>query len=154
MRLEIDQSGKIENTSHDTILAISNKLQKSICIPAKVKRKLQRFFRLINKPRLFIYASFAAGIWILLGFMKNKQRRIFIDTEYKGHEQVLEAMLEKISPISLNITFKRVGKSSPAHDLASKVAHGKKKADKKIRYGEIVSVIQKMTEISVETRAT
>ncbi|MBD3279668.1 MAG: hypothetical protein GF390_03080 [Candidatus Pacebacteria bacterium] len=40
MKLEIDQSGKVEYTSHDTVLAFSNGKQGSIFLPAKDKKIL------------------------------------------------------------------------------------------------------------------
>lgn len=38
MQIEIDQSGKIEDTRKDTVLAFSNGKNYSILIPAEVKR--------------------------------------------------------------------------------------------------------------------
>ena len=54
MRIEIDQSGKIENTNKNTIIAFSNNKFKSIFISAKDKREIQKFFRRIGKPRIFV----------------------------------------------------------------------------------------------------
>ncbi len=42
MNIEVDQSGKIERLSHDTIIAASNGTQDSIKIPRKLKRKILR----------------------------------------------------------------------------------------------------------------
>ena len=58
MKIEIDQSGKIENTSRLTILAYSNKTSKSILITAKDKKTIQSLFRRINQPKIFIYKLF------------------------------------------------------------------------------------------------
>ena len=63
MRIEIDQSGKIENTNKNTIIAFSNNKFKSIFISAKDKREIQKFFRRIGKPRIFVYKTFAILIF-------------------------------------------------------------------------------------------
>ena len=44
MNIEIDQSGKVEETQHDTILAFSNGKSKAVSISARTKRKLQDVF--------------------------------------------------------------------------------------------------------------
>jgi len=63
MKIEIDQSGKIEDTSKNTIIAFSNGKFKSIFISAREKRELQKFFRRIGKPRIFVYRVFAILIF-------------------------------------------------------------------------------------------
>lgn len=50
MKFEIDQSGRVEYTSHNTVLALSNDIQYSIIAPAKVKRQLQEMFRREGMP--------------------------------------------------------------------------------------------------------
>jgi len=49
MRIEIDQSGKIENTAKPTVIAFSGKRDKSLIIFAGEKQKLQNHFRKIGK---------------------------------------------------------------------------------------------------------
>jgi len=66
MRIEIDQSGRIEYTSKPTVIGFSNKTAKTIIILSTEKQKLQRYFRKIKKPRLYTYAVFAILISILL----------------------------------------------------------------------------------------
>ena len=61
MKIEIDQSGKIENTNKNTIIAFSDSKFKSIFISAKEKREIQKFFRRIGKPKIFIYKVFEIG---------------------------------------------------------------------------------------------
>lgn len=51
MQIEIDQSGKIEDTSKDTVLALSNGTQFSIKISRNIKRELQNIFRKNKEPR-------------------------------------------------------------------------------------------------------
>jgi len=67
MPLEVDQSIKIEQTSGDTVLALSNDQQYSIVIPARIKRKALAFLRPRGwYGRRAILACFAAGLFLLL----------------------------------------------------------------------------------------
>lgn len=52
MRIEIDQSGKIEDTSKHTFLAFSNKEHFVIKISSMEKQKLQKHFRKTGKGHL------------------------------------------------------------------------------------------------------
>jgi len=54
MRVEIDQSGKIEDKSKVTIIAFSDGVSFSVKIPGRVKRQLQEEFRRRGEPQLFI----------------------------------------------------------------------------------------------------
>lgn len=53
MNIEIDQSGKIENTNKDTVIAFSDDTCGSILIKAVDKREIQKIFRDIGKSRIF-----------------------------------------------------------------------------------------------------
>lgn len=86
MKVEIDQSVKIEQTNKGTVLAFSNEEEYAILIPGKVKRKLQELFREKGRPRLFISRTFAAGITLLLQNHLPKFQKIVIDLEYPGKE--------------------------------------------------------------------
>jgi len=66
MKVQIDQSWKIENTNKDTILAFANSKTHAIRIPAKVKKDIQTQFRLVGMPKLFIYRTFRAGVFLLV----------------------------------------------------------------------------------------
>jgi len=45
MKIEIDQSGKIEETNVDTVIALSNGVKFSVRIHRRTKRRLQEEFR-------------------------------------------------------------------------------------------------------------
>ncbi|HEX9722115.1 MAG TPA: hypothetical protein VGA53_02520 [Candidatus Paceibacterota bacterium] len=66
MRIEIDQSGKIENTSKDTIIAFSNGIRKAIRISSVDKREIQAIFRRTGKPRIFVYKFFSILVFLLI----------------------------------------------------------------------------------------
>jgi hypothetical protein len=78
MNIEIDQSGKIENTSVNTIVAFSNSEFACVLLSAKDKRAIQKIFRQINKPRMYIYKVFC-----LVDFYFDK--KIFIQDQYDNY---------------------------------------------------------------------
>lgn len=144
MRVEIDQSGKIEDTSKDTILAFSNKIWSAIVIPAKVKRQIQEIFRRQGKPKIFVFRTFAAGIILLI---KNYQKQITdvqIDTEYPGNEAVIKdivvQMLREQGIPEPNIYFGRIGKKSMAHHRGYAVAIGKLEPERKVELDDLVKI--------------
>ena len=64
MKVEIDQSGKVEETEHDTILATSK--GNTVKITARTKRRLQETFRKIGRPRNFVIYIFAVSVFELI----------------------------------------------------------------------------------------
>ncbi len=44
MQIEVDQSGKIEQTSYDTVLALTNGVSYTILLKKKDKRALEKIF--------------------------------------------------------------------------------------------------------------
>lgn len=144
MKYQIDQSGKIEQTNLDTIIALSNSTQYAIVLPKKTKRILQEIFRSEGRPRMFIYDTFSALIIILLLRTKPKIK-VVIDKEYSNEDLIKARILEfkkadKIKYVP-EFVFGLVGKSSPAHILAAKVANKKIKADLIISLEGISGVI-------------
>ena len=152
MKIEIDQSGKIENTSKVTVVAFANEVSHAILIPAKVKRQLQEVFRRQGKPRLFVYRTFAAGVFLLIKDYLPKIKDIVIDTEYTGHEkQIKDVILELIRKEHLpepNIYFQRIGNKPKVHYAAYDVFSKKKKADKVISFEDIIVLATKTTEVT------
>lgn len=120
MRLEIDQSGKIEDTSKHTFLAFSNKEHFVIKISSMEKRKLQKHFRKIGKSRIFIYLTLATLIIFLLKNAKTQTGQIIIDIEYLGKGHLIKDLIKTLDKKFKveDISFHQVGKKSPAHYLA------------------------------------
>lgn len=123
MRIEIDQSGRIEYTNKPTVLAFSNAKSGLTIILSREKKLVQKFFRQIGKPRLFAYLTFAAGIYILIRNTIKNRDQIIIDREYPGYEKLIAQKVKalimdntKIRDIS--ISTGQIGKKSKAHDLA------------------------------------
>lgn len=116
---KIDQSGRVEYTSHDTIIAFSNGKKKAIKIKAEDKRLLQRYSRDAGKRRVFTYRIFALLIFLLL---KNEEfEELIIDTEYPGRGDLIKNYLlhdfegigRKIEPNAIH--FRQIGKNCEAH---------------------------------------
>ncbi len=128
MKIEIDQSGKVEQTHLGTVVALSNDIQISVLLRKKEKRILQEHFRYIHKKNIFSYIVFAALVaYVLHGY--SSRYKVTIDTEYTGHEALIKEYILKFlhhlkSPSIPPVIFSRVGKKSPADIHAGKVALG------------------------------
>jgi hypothetical protein len=144
MKVEIDQSGKIEDTSKDTVLAFSNKIWAAVVIPAKVKRQMQEVFRRRGQPMIFVFRTFAAGIVLLLQNYQQQITDVRIDTEYPGHEAVVKdiviQMLREQNIPEPNIHFGRIGKKSMAHHRAYAVALGKLEPERKVGLDDLLEI--------------
>ena len=95
MKIQIDQSGKIEDTARNTVIAYSNDKQKAILITRKTKRQMQETFRLCGAIRLFIYFTFAIGIYYLIEDLRGSSI-IIIDLEYYGKDKIITRIINKL----------------------------------------------------------
>jgi len=145
MTYTIDQSGKIEQTNLNTILAACNGRQISILFTKQNKRILQLLFKKQGKIKIFTVLTFASLIALLI--QKNQlKNRVIIDHEYLTYENFikervlsyLQILKTKVIP---QIEFGHVGKTSKAHHLAAKVAHQKQKAGFVIELAEVLGLI-------------
>lgn len=145
MSLQIDQSGKIEDTAKDTVIAYSNGNQYSIVIPRKVKRKIQELFRQSGLPQLFIYRLFSVGIFFLIRELKVVNK-IEIDIEYQGKDLILKEMVEELliehKKPKHDLRFIRIGNSPKVHYVANDVLNKKQKAGKVLTYEEIFKILK------------
>jgi len=148
MVLEIDQSGKIEQTNKNTILCLSNKKWYALFIPARVKRQIQEIFRRNGQVRNFVLFTFCAGLALLLKEVKPKAK-VIIDEEYYGKgaiiKNILQELLSKMKHLPI-IEFRRIGKRSSAHILAKEVALRHKKPRWTVNTDQLIKQI-KMTEV-------
>lgn len=146
MRIEIDQSGKIENTGKPTVIGFANDKCKSIIILACEKQKLLRKFYKIGKPKVYRYQIFALLIFILLKDEKHLSHITF-DTEYPGKESLIKSyLLNYFRKTHRNlgkkdIIFRSIGKSSKAHEIVNK-SYRKKRADTKIICSQVLKYLQ------------
>lgn len=142
MTIEIDQSGKIEETNRDTILAFSNGKSKTIKISAKNKRRLQEIFRQIGRPKDFIISVFTVAIFLLIKDDIKQINQIIIDIEYPSYEKLITRILEKIFLDKKvnnlpDILFSLVGRESRSHIKAITVFRKKQKVDNLLTYQEL-----------------
>lgn len=145
MRIEIDQSGKIENTSKHTYLAFSNTQHSVLKISSIEKRKLQKYFRNKGKSKIFIYITFATLVILLLKNIKIKNIQIIIDIEYTGRGRLIKNFIKVLDPTfpTDDISFHQVGKKSPAHFLAYGTAIKKLNPDLVVNAKQVLNVIKK-----------
>ena len=147
MKIEVDQSGRIEETNRDTVLALSNGVNYSIRIHRRTKRKLLEDFRKQGKPKLFTIKVFSAGVYFLIKDYINKTDRIVIDVEYDGKSSLIKSILAEYingkNEVKGKISFKSIGRKSNAHILAIEIYRKNKKADRVISYKELTKLINK-----------
>ncbi len=143
MTYYIDQSGKIEDTAKDTVLAAVNNSDTAVILSAKDKRRLQEKFRRLGKPQLFVDVVFSAVLHFLVKSL-TRRGRICVDLEYPGHTKVIEKMVNQLADKNVSLEWVLVGKSSRAHDVAYKVFKKKLKIGKKLSAVEIWNEVKKI----------
>jgi hypothetical protein len=144
MKVFVDQSGKVEDTSKPTVVAFTNKERFVVKIRPKVKRQLQEIFRRRGKTRLFIYRTFSALIFLLIKDFLPKIDQVIIDLEYPGQERLIkDILLELIRKEKLRepeIYFKRIGNRPKVHYLAYNVYSGEKKENKEVKLEDLLKL--------------
>lgn len=148
MRIEIDQSGRIEFSASDTVLAYSNQRQFTILIPSIVKRELIRKYREKGKvTKIFFLKLFCAAVFLLVKEILPKVEEIAIDIEYEGNESKIKNILlnhiRKTFPIfdGNKIVFRRIGKKSNAHEIAIGVFRENRKENRIIKLEELEGLL-------------
>lgn len=146
MHIEVDQSGKIEQTNKDTALAFSDDISYAVVIPARVKREAINLLRATGKRGKNLYISlFAAALYQLLKDHLDQIDLIAIDIEYEGNEQDVKLMLLNLiwqcrpTYSAANIAFRRIGKKSPAHKKALATYRGVARADRTLKVEELLA---------------
>ena len=131
--VEVDQSGKFEDTKTDTVVAFSNGISFSVFIPATVKRDCITILRKKVTTGATMYTRlFATSLFFLLHTYIERIGRVTIDTEYTGKEDQIKQHLlhllrrEGHEVYSDQIGFGYVGKQSPAHQIAYETLQGER----------------------------
>jgi len=158
MKLFIDQSGKVEDTSKNTVLAFSNKINGSILIKAVEKRKLLKMFREQNRPKIFTFQLFSILIYELLVKYKIKNHTVFIDIEYPGQNDLIKSyiiqLINKFKGVEFtnhDIHFVLVGKQSQVHKIAI-TGFRKNKAEYNVLSKDIVNKIVFLSQFMSKKR--
>src|SRR3989338_3125557 len=94
MRVEVDMSGKIEQTEIDTVVAFRNDEQYSIMLKKKIKTEILKEYR--NKYKDIHYRLFAILIYYCIKNYLNKVQQIVIDQEYEGREEDIKRNLLRV----------------------------------------------------------
>lgn len=146
MRIEIDQSGKIENTNRPTVVAFANKKQSVLVILSKDKKLIQKYFRAIGKPKLFVYFTFIALVYCLINHHLKKRDQVVIDREYPGYEKLISTKLKLLlkDKEDITVSIAQIGKKSSAHDLAWNELQSKShKNVSKVSSERIIKILKK-----------
>lgn len=135
--VEVDQSIKVEQTHQHTALAFSDDVHGIVLVPAKVKRACKQKLRDQGvKPDMITLRMFTAGILLLLEDQMHHIASLTIDTEYEGRDGEIKGLLLRFIRRWVpefpkeSITFRELGKKSPAHKLAWETHQGKRKPDR------------------------
>ena len=141
MRIEIDQSGKVEDTQKLTVVCFANGRAKTLLISAQEKRKVLIVMREIDKPyKNFVFRIFSGLIFLLI--KNEKIDSLVIDREYPGHEAIIRNILLSLfdkNKIKLpKVSFDQIGKKSKAHKEAIAVFQGKRKPDIVVRADDVL----------------
>lgn len=146
MKYQIDQSGKIEQTNKDSVIAYSNSSKAAILIPRKLKRRLQEVFRLHGFTSLFIYYLFSVGIYYLIEPLKQPED-ITVDLEYPGKDKIISqfvfGLIEKNKKPKHHIRFARIGNQPPAHYAAKDVFDQKTRPNRILTMDEFIKALKK-----------
>jgi hypothetical protein len=148
MRIEIDQSWKVEDTQKPTILAFSNSKTGVIIILSREKKLIQKYFREIRKPKLFTYLSFVVLVYLLIKNNLSDNDCLVIDREYPGYEKFIKQKLNEIiiqntKVKDISVSTEMIGKKSKAHILAYKGYKMKSKIGiKKVLAKDIIRIIK------------
>jgi hypothetical protein len=144
VKVYIDQSGKVEDTSKPTVVAFSNGKSRAVYISKKEKRKLIKAVRQLDYPKTtFVYKLFSGLIFILL-YQQNVDE-VFIDIEYEGHnsdiKNILIHLFNKNSADVPNIRFTLVGKKSNVHKKAIEVFRNKQSVEKIVKSEDLLKLL-------------
>lgn len=154
--IEVDQSGRIEFTSEDTILAFSNGKQFSILVTSNTKRFCIKHLREIGfTGNTFYLKFFSICLFHLLKDHITISTRILIDQEYIGNESLIKSDLLNIlrrsnyKIFSDQICFGYIGKKSPAHYLAIETLRKNRTPHKEILPEDILKEFRPQKKIGV-----
>ncbi len=138
MQIEVDQSGKVDQTSLDTVIALTNGIRYTLLFKKRDKRVVEKEFRKRKLQKIFMVIIFANLVAFVIKNSKSK-KSVLIDTEYTGHNKFIEKIIqERLGNKCPKIKFGFVGKESKSDELAKKVARKKIKPDYIITASEVL----------------
>jgi hypothetical protein len=148
MHADVDMSGRIEETNRPTALGLANGVRYSVLISAHEKRLAIEGLRYIYphwSRRLIHVRLFSTVLYLLLQNHLPRIALVTVDPEYPGYERDIKDWVlslcrrQNLQVFADQITFRSVGKKSPAHHLAYGVYKGKSKPDQMITAREVLA---------------
>ena len=141
MRVEVDQSGKIEQMDKDSYIAFSNREQYCIKLPKKVKREI--LFECRGKVRQLVQRIFAICLYYCLENYLHNKSIIVIDGEYPGWDADIKTYLIPLLRLKHKnfdkiIRFESIGRDSGAHKTAKSTFIGKIRPNKILEKEDIM----------------
>jgi len=140
----VDQSGKVEQTNRDTVVAATD--GKSVAVVIRSRDKQRLFARAKQSRRKNLYLRvFAYAIFRAVETLLHEDARIVIDAEYPGKETEVRSMVRDFLAAKhgqfdpRRISFDRVGKHSKAHLLSANASEG----------GKVIVVSEKELESAI-----
>lgn len=157
MQVQVDQSGKVNETNRPTALAMANGMDFSIRISAREKRKVVEELRRRRpgwKSKQIYLRMFATLLYLLLKDDIERMGRVIVDTEFSGAENqrdikdwVLTLLRRQgIRVYRQQLVFQQIHrgkKEPPAHKLAWRVFKGYVKPDKIITAEDVLGEFSK-----------
>lgn len=142
----IDQSGSIEETNRDTIIALADKNKSfTLKLTANLKRKLQSEFRKIGRPKVFPIIVFADAVYLAVSKSRYKPDILIIDIEYPGHgpaiKNIILTNLRSAGKKEPEIYFSKISKKDPAHIAAIETFRSKRKPNLTVSWKEMLELI-------------
>ncbi len=145
LRFEVDQSIRIEETNKDTVIGISNKqISIAMILPRKTKRHFMEDFRRRGISKRFGPVLFAVAIIATLKKSKTAPSGLILDIEYPGYERLITKVIGMMYPQAI-LSYRQIGKGSPAHEAAYFTHTRKRSPDGKITRKELEAIIKKTT---------
>lgn len=148
MKVEVDQSGRVEDLSTGTAVAFSNGKSGAVFVSAGVKRRIIVYVRQNSLVSSSDIPAILFSILVYILIADFELTALNIDEEYTGKHSIIEETINKlyvrfgVRRIP-NLLFVRIGKRSPAHKLAWEAhrSKGRLKIVRKLREKELLKLI-------------
>ncbi len=157
--VQVDQSGKVEDTAQDTILALANGITFTIRIPSTVKRECITVLRRSGITGKTMYNQlFATGLFFLLKDKIQELDKVIIDIEYIGREaQIKEHLVQLLRRVhgtveSHRIQFEYIGEHTAADEIARQTLHKKRRPDEVINLEMILGEFKAKKKSGITSR--
>lgn len=135
MKIEVDQSGRIEMAG-DTVIAAADGFVVTVRVRAEVKMTVRDALKQRGvKTRMIMIRMFVGAIVMALRDNLRTIDSLTIDEEYIGYEaEITSLLIDRLRSLDLQldphlIPVARVGKKSPAHHAAIRVTRKQVQAD-------------------------